>query len=59
MSQEIEKIVLRIAKDNQSSLADQTGVQSSIAEDDMKQYLANVLSEIKRSKNKGAVSSGS
>jgi hypothetical protein len=58
MGQEIEKVVLRIVKDNQASLAEQTGVQSSIAEDDMKQYLANVLSEIKKSKNKGAISSG-
>jgi hypothetical protein len=58
MGQEIEKVVLRIAKDNQDSLADQTGVQSSVAEDDMKQYLAIVLDEIKKNKDKGKVSTG-
>jgi hypothetical protein len=50
MEQELQKRVLTIAKKNSDSMIEETGVQPSLSEHDMKQYLEEVLIEIKASK---------
>jgi signal transduction histidine kinase len=47
MEQKIEKKVIDRAKDHAASMTEQTGVQLSLTEHDMKQYLSTVLKEIK------------
>jgi len=47
MEQKIEKKVIEMAKDQAASMMNQTGVQLSLTERDMKQYLSSVLKEIK------------
>src|SRR5215212_1313729 len=47
MEQKIEKKVIGIAKDHSANMAEQTRVQLSLTEHDMKQYLSTVLKEIK------------
>jgi signal transduction histidine kinase len=47
MEQKIEKKVIEMAKDHAASMTEQTGVQLSLTEHDMKQYLSTVLREIK------------
>jgi len=39
MEQEIEKTVLKITKEQQETLTEQTGVEPSLTEDEVKQYL--------------------
>jgi signal transduction histidine kinase len=51
MKQEIERRVLNTAKEQQSVLLEQTGIETSLTELDMKQYLGTVLKEIKILKN--------
>jgi hypothetical protein len=45
--QEIERRALNTAKEQQSILLKQTGIEPSLTEQDMKQYLGSVLKEIK------------
>ncbi len=47
MEQEIENRVLSFTKQNQDMLTEETGIQSSLSEEDMKQYLEQVISEVK------------
>jgi signal transduction histidine kinase len=47
IEQKLEKKVIRMAKDHAASMTEQTGVQLSLTENDMKQYLSRVLREIK------------
>ena len=47
MEQKIEKKVIRMAKDHAASMTEQTGVQLSLTEHDIKHYLSTVLREIK------------
>src|SRR5918993_888005 len=51
IEQKIEKKVIEMAKDQAASMMNQTGVQLSLTERDMKQYLYSVLKEIKVLKN--------
>ena len=51
MEQKIEKKVIELAKCQAASMIDQTGVQLSLTEHDIKQYLSSVLKEIKVLKN--------
>ncbi|MDQ6668729.1 MAG: ATP-binding protein [Thermoproteota archaeon] len=51
MEQEIERRVLTSAKEQEEILIQETGVQSSLTENEMKQYLGTVLKEIKILKN--------
>jgi signal transduction histidine kinase len=51
MEQEIERRVLNSAKEQQSVLLKETGIEPSLTERDMKQYLGTVLKEIKILKN--------
>ena len=46
MEQEIQGRAVKVAKDQQQTMAEQTGVQSSLTEHDMKQYVSEVLKEI-------------
>ena len=50
MEQEIEKRVLVLTKQNQDRMAEETGIQSSLSEDDIKQYLDQVIKEVKKTK---------
>jgi hypothetical protein len=50
MEQELQKRVLTIAKKNSDNMIEETGVQPSINEDEMKQYLREVIKEIKTKK---------
>jgi hypothetical protein len=50
MEQELQKRVLTIAKKNSDNMVEETGVQPSLTENDMKQYLEEVLVEIKATK---------
>ena len=47
VEQKIEKKVIEMAKDHAANMTEQTGVQLSLTEHDMKQYLSTVLKEIK------------
>jgi hypothetical protein len=47
MQKEIESRVLKIVKQQQKVLTEQTGVEPSISEDDMKEYLELVIKEVK------------
>ena len=47
MEQKIEKKVIRMAKDHAAGMTEQTGVQLSLTEHDIKHYLSTVLREIK------------
>ncbi|HEY6757767.1 MAG TPA: hypothetical protein VI037_10330, partial [Nitrososphaera sp.] len=47
MEQEMQKRVLTIAKRNSDIMTEETGVEPSLSENDIKQYLEEVLIEIK------------
>jgi hypothetical protein len=48
MEQEIEKRVLKVAREQQDVLTDQSGIESSLTEEDMKEYLEQVIEEVKK-----------
>jgi Tfp pilus assembly PilM family ATPase len=48
MEQEIHRRVIKITKEKLNEMTEETGVQSSVTEDEMKQYMDNVLKEIKK-----------
>ena len=48
MEQEIERRVLKVAKEQQDVLTEQSGIESSLTEDDMKEYLEQVIKEVKK-----------
>jgi len=50
MEAQIEKKVLTLAKRNQEKMAEESGVQSSLSEDDIKQYLVQVLQKVRKEK---------
>jgi hypothetical protein len=50
MEHELQKRVLRIAKENSNNMVEETGVQPSLSEQDMKEYLEMVIDEIKSTK---------
>jgi hypothetical protein len=52
MEQKLVKRVLSIVKVERNSLIEETGVQTSLSEEDMKRYLSQVLDEIEKSKNR-------
>jgi hypothetical protein len=47
MEQELQKRLLTIAKENSDVMSEETGVQPSLTEDEMKEYLNMVVNEIK------------
>jgi hypothetical protein len=48
MEQEIQKRVLALTRKNQRNFEEETGIQSSLTDDDMKHYLGQVIEEIKK-----------
>ncbi|HKG31840.1 MAG TPA: hypothetical protein VKA91_11265 [Nitrososphaeraceae archaeon] len=50
MDQGIQEVVLKMTKDYSDQIAEHIGVESSVTEDDMKQYVNNVLKEISTNK---------
>jgi Tfp pilus assembly PilM family ATPase len=48
MEQEIEKRFLKVARAQQDVLTDQSGIESSLTEEDMKEYLEQVIEEVKK-----------
>jgi hypothetical protein len=48
MEQEIQKRVIALTKQNQNKMAEETGVESSLTEDDIKEYLEQVIEEVKK-----------
>ena len=48
MEQEIYRRIIKISKEKFNKMAKETGVQSSVTEDNMKQYMYEVLKEIKK-----------
>jgi hypothetical protein len=61
MQREVEKRVIALTKQNQDKLVEDTGIQSSLTEEDMKQYLEQVISEVKMqrtSDRKGRTNNG-
>ncbi len=53
MEQQIQKRVIALTKQNQDRMAEETGIQSSLSEEDMKQYLQQVIKEIERTRKRG------
>jgi hypothetical protein len=43
--------VLKVTKEQEETLMEQTGVQSSLNEADLKKYLSQVIEELERTKN--------
>jgi len=50
--QQLEKSVLKIVKAEQNNMIEETGVQTSLTEDEMKSYLSQVLAEIEKSSSR-------
>ena len=48
MEQEIQRRVLTLTKQNQNRMAEESGIQSSLTEEDMKDYLEQVIEEVKK-----------
>jgi hypothetical protein len=51
MEQEIQKL-LKIAKEEQEALTEQTGVEPSLTEDELEEYLKDVILEVKEMSGK-------
>jgi hypothetical protein len=51
MEQEIQKRVIELTKQNQDRIVEETGIQSSLTEEDMKQYLQEVISEVQKNRS--------
>jgi hypothetical protein len=48
MEQEIHRRVIKITKEKVNKMTEETGIQLSVTEEDMKQYMNDVLKEIKK-----------
>jgi hypothetical protein len=53
MEQEIQKRVIALTKQHQDEMAEQTGVESSLTENDVKEYLDQVIEEVKKRRGSG------
>jgi hypothetical protein len=51
MEQEIQKRVIALTRQNEDRMIEVTGIQSSLTEEDMKQYLEQVINEVKKEKS--------
>ena len=51
MEQDIQERVLKVAKEQEEALREQTGIEPSLSEEDMKQYLEQVIEEVKKSRS--------
>jgi hypothetical protein len=52
MEQEIQQRVITLTKQNQDKMAQESGVYSSLTEDDVKMYLEQVIREVRKNHNK-------
>jgi hypothetical protein len=52
MEQEIERRVVVLVKQNQYKLTEESGVESSLTDQDIRQYLEEVIKEVKEAKEK-------
>jgi hypothetical protein len=52
MEQQIQKRVVEFTKLSQERMAEESGIQSSLTEDDIKQYLEQVIKEVKKPQKK-------
>jgi hypothetical protein len=50
MGQEIENKVMVLTEENRERIEEETGIQSSLTEEDIKQYLEQVINEVKKQK---------
>jgi len=50
IQQDVEKTILNIIKEQEETLEKRSGIESSLSEDDMKDYLHQVLDEVKEFK---------
>jgi hypothetical protein len=50
MEQEIERRVISMTKQNEEILANETGVEPSLSDSEVKEYLREVLKEVKKGK---------
>ena len=48
MEQEVQRKVLRLARVQEEKMVEQTGIESSLDEGDMKEYLQEVINEVKK-----------
>ena len=48
MEQEIQKRVIVLTKETARTMSEQTGIESSLSEEEAKEYLHEVLTELKR-----------
>jgi hypothetical protein len=53
MQQEIQRKVMELTEEHKDIMMEKTGIDSSLDEDDVKQYLDHVLEEVKRKKEEG------
>jgi hypothetical protein len=51
MQQELERRILKITESTSDLMEEQIGVEPSITEGNMKEYLQEVLAEVKRSRS--------
>jgi hypothetical protein len=57
MEQEINRHVIDILKENQESMTQATGIESSMTDDEVKRYLSKVIEEVKGNKDADGVHS--
>jgi hypothetical protein len=55
MEQEIQRRVLILAKQNHDRMVEETGIQSSLTDDDVKEYLELVIEEIKSQRGSAGI----
>ena len=48
MEQEIQRRVIALTRQSQDRMAEESGIHSSLAEEDMKEYLEQVIEEVKK-----------
>ena len=48
MEQEIQKKVIEFTRRNQDRMAEETGIQPSLTDEDVKEYLDQVIEELKK-----------
>jgi hypothetical protein len=51
MEQHIRDKVLKVAKEQEDALREQTGIEPSLTGEDMKEYLEQVIEEVKKSRS--------
>ncbi|MFZ0895512.1 MAG: hypothetical protein WAZ77_13525 [Candidatus Nitrosopolaris sp.] len=52
MEQEIQRRLLTLTKQNQHKMEQETGIHSSLTDDDLKEYLEQVIEEVKNERRK-------